>query len=58
MKPAQACSPRLAGGSPSSHKAILDAATKRADKLRANGKDVDLDALLKLEPDAGTTTLS
>ncbi len=44
-------------GMPSSRKAILDAATKRADKLRAKGKDVDFDALLKTEPDAGTTNV-
>jgi putative SOS response-associated peptidase YedK len=44
-------------GMPSSRKAILDAATKRADKLRAKGKDVDFDALLKMEPDAGTTNV-
>lgn len=44
-------------GMPSSRKAILDAATKRADKLRAKGKAVDFDALLKMEPDAGTTNV-
>lgn len=42
---------------PSSRKAILDAATKRADKLRAKGKDVNFDELLKMEPDAGTTNV-
>jgi putative SOS response-associated peptidase YedK len=44
-------------GLPSSRKAILDAATKRADKLRAKGKEVDFDALLKMEPDGGTTNV-
>lgn len=44
-------------GMPSSRKAQLDAATKRADKLRAKGKDVDFDALLKMEPDGGTTNI-
>ncbi len=44
-------------GMPSSRKAILDAATKRADKLRAKGKDVDFDAVLKMEPDGGTTNV-
>jgi len=44
-------------GMPSSRKAILDAATRRADKLRAKGKEVDFDALLKMEPDGGTTNV-
>lgn len=44
-------------GMPSSSKAQLDAATKRADKLRAKGKKVDFDALLKMEPDGGTTNV-
>ncbi|MBO3760024.1 SOS response-associated peptidase family protein [Ciceribacter sp. L1K22] len=44
-------------GMPSSKKALFDAATKRADKLRAKGKDVDFDALLKMEPDGGTTNI-
>ncbi len=33
------------GACPSSQKALLDAASKRADKLRAKGKDVDFDDL-------------
>lgn len=45
-------------GMPSSRKALLDAATKRADKLRAKGQDVDFDQLLKMEPDNGTTNVS
>lgn len=44
-------------GMPSSQKALLDAATKRADKLRAKGKEVDFDQLLKMEPDGGTTNI-
>ena len=44
-------------GMPSSKKAILDAASKRADKLRAKGKEVDFDQLLRDEPDSGTTNV-
>lgn len=44
-------------GMPSSQKALYDAATKRADKLRAKGKDVDFDHLLRMEPDKGTTNI-
>jgi putative SOS response-associated peptidase YedK len=44
-------------GMPSSKKALFDAASKRADKLRAKGKDVDFDHLLKMEPDGGTTNI-
>lgn len=44
-------------GMPSSRKALLDAATKRAGKLRAKGKDVDFDELLRMEPDGGTTNI-
>ena len=44
-------------GMPSSRKALFDAATKRADKLRAKGKDVDFAKLLELEPDSGTTNV-
>ncbi len=44
-------------GMPSSKKALFDAATKRADKLRAKGKPVDFDELLKMEPDSGTTNI-
>ncbi|MGV9008462.1 MAG: SOS response-associated peptidase family protein [Brevundimonas sp.] len=44
-------------GMPSSKKALFDAATKRADKLRAKGKDVDFPRLLELEPDSGTTNV-
>lgn len=44
-------------GMPSSKKALLDAATKRADKLRAKGQAVDFDHLLRMEPDKGTTNV-
>ncbi len=44
-------------GLPSSQKAIFDNATKRADKLRAKGKQVDFDELLRMEPDGGTTNV-
>lgn len=44
-------------GMPSSRKALLDAATIRADKLRAKGKEVDFDQLLRMEPDRGTTNV-
>jgi putative SOS response-associated peptidase YedK len=44
-------------GMPSSQKALLDNATKRGDKLRAKGKDVDFAELLKMEPDGGTTNI-
>ena len=44
-------------GMPSSRRALLDAATRRADKLRAKGKDVDFQELLRLEPDRGTTNV-
>ena len=44
-------------GMPSSRKAILDAAKKRAAKLEAKGKPVDFDQLLRDEPDSGTTNV-
>ncbi|MFK0278598.1 SOS response-associated peptidase [Ensifer sp. NPDC090286] len=44
-------------GMPSSSQALFEAAKKRADKLRAKGKDVDFDELLKMEPDGGTTNV-
>jgi len=42
---------------PSSSQALFAATTKRADKLRAKGKEVDFPALLKDEPDSGTTNI-
>ncbi len=44
-------------GPPSSQKALFDAAARRADKQRAKWEDVDFDALLKMEPDSGTTNV-
>lgn len=44
-------------GLPSSKKAQFDAATKRAEKLRAKGRAVDFAELLKMEPDSGTTNV-
>lgn len=44
-------------GMPSSAKAQFEAATRRADKLRAKGLVVDFDQLLKSEPDRGTTNI-
>lgn len=44
-------------GMPSSKKAIFDAASKRADKLRAKGGEVNFDQLLRMEPDKGTTNV-
>lgn len=44
-------------GLPSSQKALYDAATRRADKLRDKGKPVDFETLLKMEPDSGTTNV-
>lgn len=47
----------LRWGLPSSSKALLDAASKRAGKLREKGQEVDFDQLLKMEPDKGTTNV-
>jgi hypothetical protein len=44
-------------GMPSSQKAQLDAAGRRADKLRAKRKPVDFSALLRMEPDGGITNI-
>jgi putative SOS response-associated peptidase YedK len=44
-------------GMPSSQKALLDAATKRADRLRAKGTDPDFKQLLRMEPDSGVTNI-
>lgn len=48
---------RVRWGLPSSSKALFDAATKRADRLRDRGKSFDFDELLKMEPDGGTTNV-
>lgn len=47
----------LRWGMPSSKKALLEAATRRADKLCAKGQAVDFAELLRLEPDRGTTNI-
>ena len=44
-------------GLPSSSQALFQAATKRADGLRAKGKDVDFKQLLRMEPDKCTTNV-
>jgi len=44
-------------GMPSSSQALFQAASNRADKLRAKGKDVDFNELLRMEPDGGTTNV-
>jgi putative SOS response-associated peptidase YedK len=44
-------------GMPSSKRALLDAANKRADGLRKKGTEFDFAELLKLEPDKGTTNV-
>ena len=44
-------------GMPTSQKALLNATTKRAQKLEAKGKPVDFKALLKAEPDSGVTNI-
>lgn len=44
-------------GMPSSQKALLDAATKRANNLRAKGNEPDFKELLRLEPDSAVTNI-
>src|ERR1700744_3700263 len=44
-------------GMPSSKKALLEAAQRRADKLRIKGTEFDFSELLKMEPDKGTTNV-
>lgn len=44
-------------GMPSSKQALFEATKKRAEKLEAKGKPVDFPALLRMEPDAGTTNI-
>lgn len=51
---------RARWGLTSSRKLLLDNATRRADKLRAKGREIDADAfaeILKMEPDGGTTNV-
>lgn len=47
----------LRWGMPSSSKALLDAAKRRAQKLEAKGQAVDFKELVRLEPDRGTTNI-
>ena len=44
-------------GMPTSRKVLMDAASKRADKLRSKGQEVDFQALLSTEPDSGVTNV-
>ena len=44
-------------GMPSSSQALFEATKKRAEKLQAKGKPVDFPALLRMEPDTGTTNI-
>ncbi len=44
-------------GMPSSPKVLLDAATTRAEKLRARGANPDFKELLRMEPDSGVTNI-
>jgi putative SOS response-associated peptidase YedK len=45
-------------GMPSSQKSLLDAATRRAERLRAKGKEIaDFKELLRMEPDGGVTNI-
>lgn len=48
---------RVRWGLPSSSQALYKAASRRADRMRAKGKTVDFDELLKMEPDSGTTNV-
>ncbi|HEY2660672.1 MAG TPA: SOS response-associated peptidase family protein [Caulobacteraceae bacterium] len=47
----------LRWGMPTSKQALFKAASERADKLRAKGKEVDFAELLKTEPDKGVTNV-
>jgi putative SOS response-associated peptidase YedK len=48
---------KMRWGMPSSKKALLEAAQRRADKLRIKGTEVNFSELLKMEPDKGTTNV-
>jgi putative SOS response-associated peptidase YedK len=48
---------RVRWGMPSSSQVQFEATKKRADRLRAKGEAVDFNALLKMEPDRGTTNI-
>ncbi len=47
----------LRWGMPTSKRALLDAANKRADSLRKKGTEFDFDELLRMEPDKGVTNV-
>jgi hypothetical protein len=42
---------------PSTQKALMEAAKKRAKKLEAKGEQIDFKELLSMEPDSGTTNI-
>lgn len=42
---------------PSWQKALVDAATKHADKLRAKGKEPDFKELLRMDPESRATNI-
>jgi len=44
-------------GMPSPRRVVQEAATRRADKLRAKGQAFDFNELLKMEPDKGVTNI-
>ncbi len=44
-------------GLPTSRQALFQSATRRADKLRAKGNDVDFIELIRMEPDSGVTNV-
>jgi len=44
-------------GMPTPQNVLYEAASARADKLRAKGRDVDFNELLKMEPDKGVTNV-
>ena len=48
---------RTRWGMPSSSFALMQAAQKRADKLKAKGTPFDFKELLRMEPDKGTTNV-
>ena len=54
---ASASSRMVRWGMPSSKQALFEATKRRADKLRAKGRDVDFNELLRMEPDGGTTNV-
>lgn len=47
----------VCSGMPSSKKTIFEAVKKSAGKMKAKGKAVDFDELLRIEPNGGTTNV-